>query len=106
MKQGYSEVFIADTGTAVAALAVGWHMADPPRQAKYLEAMQKYHLFVTEGCKTAPTNPPVGTAECPPTGTGWVHTSGKDKGALGDGWYLLRRKHSTCHANPSVYRCL
>lgn len=21
-------------------------------------------------------------------GTGWVHTSGKDKGAVGDGWYM------------------
>jgi hypothetical protein len=85
---GYHEVFIADTGTAVAALAVGWHMAEPARQEKYLAAMHKYHLFVTEGCKTAPTNPPVDpTGECPPNGTGWVHTDGKDKGALGDGWY-------------------
>lgn len=64
---GYREVFIADTGTAVAALAVGWHMAEAPRKDKYLAAMQKYHLFVTEGCKVAPTNPPVDpTGECPP----------------------------------------
>ena len=47
----------------------------------------RYRLFVTEGCKTAPTNPPVGTSECPPKGTGWVHMDGPDKGALGDGWY-------------------
>ena len=38
---GYKQVFIADTGTAVAALALGWHVAEPPRKAKYLEAMQK-----------------------------------------------------------------
>lgn len=64
---GYHEVFIADTGTAVAALAVGWHMADTQRKEKYLDAMQKYHLFVTEGCIKAPTNPPVDpTGACPP----------------------------------------
>jgi hypothetical protein len=64
---GYHEVFIADTGTAVAALAVGWHIADAPRKDKYLDAMQKYHLFVTEGCTKAPTNPPVDpSGACPP----------------------------------------
>ena len=39
---GYEEIFIADTGTAVAALAVGYHLASAERQAMYLTAMQKY----------------------------------------------------------------
>ena len=98
---GYREVFIADTGTAVAALAVGYHMATPgsARRTKYISAMQKYKLFVTEGCITAPTNPDVGTTVCPPSGEGWVHTNGVNKGALGDGWCESRMHGRQSHAD-------
>jgi hypothetical protein len=78
---GYEEVYIADTGTAVAALAL-CHNIRPT--AAYAAALASYTLFVTEGCKTAPTTPHVGTTQCPPTGRGWVNPDG----SLGDGYFL------------------
>jgi hypothetical protein len=73
----------------VAALAVGYHLARAERQVTYLAAMEKYFLFVTEGCDKPPTNPAkAGATSCPPKGSGWVIESGKNKGALGDGWYM------------------
>jgi len=85
---GYREVFIADTGTAVAALALCQSLqADTSKAQGYLKAMTLYAKFVTGGCKQPPTKPEVGPG-CPPdTQQGWVIGSGPDKGALGDGWY-------------------
>jgi len=60
---------------------------DAAKRQHYLDVLARYALFVTEGCITAPTNPNVGTAACPPHGLGWVIPNGKDKGAVGDGWY-------------------
>ena len=86
---GYREIFIADTGTAVAALAVGYHLAAADRQLKYLSAMEKYALFVNEGCDKPPTNPAKAAAtSCPPKGRGWVIDTGAAMGAIGDGWYM------------------
>lgn len=84
---GYSQVYIADTGTAVAALAVCHSLADPARQATYEAALAKFTLFVTEGCSAPPPKPDVYSTACPPKGTGWVIAGGKDAGALGDGYY-------------------
>ena len=75
---GYKEVYIADTGTAVAALAVCHSLAPKPA---YENALAKYTLFVTEGCKTAPPTPNVYTNACPPKGRGWIN----EDGSLGDG---------------------
>ena len=92
---GYSEVYIADTGTAVVALAL-CHELEPnaAHAASYLRAMRRFALFVRLGCTLAPR---IGSAAasgaCPPKGQGWVigaGTPGADAsqaGALGDGWY-------------------
>ena len=90
---GYDQVYIADTGTAVVALAVCHELQpDASKAAKYALAMQRFALFVQHGCTAVP---PVESAkasgQCPPRGTGWIH--GEDsspaewRGALGDGWY-------------------
>jgi len=90
---GYREIFIADTGTAVAALALCATLQhDATAVAAYKAAMERYALFVTKGCTTPPTKPNVtgivGPAGCPDaSGEGWVITAGADTGALGDGWY-------------------
>jgi hypothetical protein len=92
---GYSEVYIADTGTAVVALALCHELeADAAHAASYLRAMRRFALFVRHGCTLAPR---IGSAAasgaCPPKGRGWVigaGTPGADAsqaGALGDGWY-------------------
>lgn len=87
------EVFIADTGTAVTALALCVKLQpDASKLVVYRKAMERYATFVTGGCSTPPTDPHVtnitGATGCPPIdGQGWVITNGVDKGALGDGWY-------------------
>ena len=88
---GYETIYIADTGTAVTVLVLGYHMStDAAQKASYLTALEKFSLFVTDGCKTVPTlnstSKPLGT-KCPPKGRGWVNTEGKDAGSLGDGYY-------------------
>lgn len=89
---GYREIFIADTGTAVTAFTVCVDLQpDVVKRERYLSAMTRYARFVTDGCKTPPTNPNVtsvtGPAGCPPKGQGWVIEAGVDAGGLGDGWY-------------------
>eukprot|EP00729_Bicosta_minor_P015444 gene15444-2058_t len=87
---GYSEIFIADTGTAVAALTL-CHSLQPAKakQAAYEAALRRYTLFVTKGCSTPPTKPAKANAtRCPPKGQGWVIPAPfPDAGALGDGYY-------------------
>ena len=80
-----------DTGSAVTALVLGYHMAaEAGRKATYALALQRYSRFVTGGCKSVPTlnstSTPLGK-RCPPAGQGWVSTEGKDAGSLGDGYY-------------------
>lgn len=87
---GYMTIYIADTGTAVTNLILGWHMSsDEEQKAVYVKALGRYARFVTGGCTTVPklnsTSKPLGT-KCPPKGTGWVNTKGKDAGSLGDGY--------------------
>jgi hypothetical protein len=87
---GYNQVYIADTGTAIAALALCHSLQpDADKKAGYEDAMEKFKLFVTTGCNTPPD---IGSAKtagvCPPVGKGWViDGEGPNKGALGDGWY-------------------
>ena len=87
---GMGEVYLADTGTAIAALTVCVGLqTDAAKKQRYLAAMQRYGNFVTAGCVTAPTHPDVGHGKkvgCPSKGEGWVIKSGPDAGALGGGW--------------------
>lgn len=88
---GYETIYIADTGTAVTNLVLGWHMSqDDEQKASYMDALERYARFVTSGCKKVPTlnstSTPMGT-KCPPTGRGWVNIEGDDAGSLGDGYY-------------------
>ena len=83
---GYSEIFIADTGTAVAALTL-CHDLQPleERKSTYGAALDRYARFVLDGCERGPALPAKANASaagCPAKGRGWV----RDDGALGDGW--------------------
>ena len=52
---GYNQVYIADTGTAIAALALCHSLQpDADKKAGYEDAMEKFKLFVTTGCNTPP----------------------------------------------------
>lgn len=82
---GYRDVYLADTGTAVVALSLGWHLAAdaPARRAAYEDALRRFALFVYEGCAEPPAGGAYG-AGCPPAnGTGWV----RPDGGIGDGYY-------------------
>ena len=82
---GYHDLYLADTGTAVVALALGWHLAadSPPRRAAYEGALRRFALFVYEGCQDAPAGGAYGQG-CPPANaTGWV----REDGGVGDGYY-------------------
>lgn len=85
---GYHQIYIADTGTAVTALALCTKLTNSTTQREtFLTAMEKFQNFVLDGCKEAPAGGAHGKG-CPPPGQGWVHRSGQDKGALGDGYYM------------------
>jgi len=108
---GYNEVFIADTGTAVAALALCHSLQpDADKAANYTSALEKYKLFVTKGCDTPP---PIGSAKvagvCPGKGKGWVlPKTDKNAGALGDGWYrdkLNSEPYTIATATGVVWLC-
>lgn len=75
------DIYIADTGTAVTALAVCWHLATPERQTAYLTAMRKYTLFVEHGINAAPP----GRGKLP--SSGWILSGKNSTGALADGYY-------------------
>ena len=74
-------IYFGDAGSATTALAIGYRFADKKRQALYLKAMERYARFVTQGCLTDPQGLGRRAAK------GWVIAQGKDKGALGCGYY-------------------
>ena len=76
-------LYLADTGTAVTALAVGYKLAleaAPARAPAYLQALTRFVTLVERGCKRGL----VGSAAASP---GWLISSGADSGALGCGYY-------------------
>ncbi len=74
-------IYFGDAGTAATALAVGHRFADKQRQARYLAAMERKARFVMHGCAEAPEG------RGRKASTGWVIQQGKDRGALGCGYY-------------------
>ena len=84
------EIYIADTGTGVTALAYAVHLADTEwRRARYRDVLERYAAWVLEGCDTAPGNTTngkfvIGTEPHP---QGWVFKTGPDAGSMGDGYW-------------------
>lgn len=74
-------IYFGDAGTAATALAIGYRFADEKRKARYLAAMKRKFRFVTEGCRKDPQG---GRRKATRT---WVISKGKDRGALGCGYY-------------------
>ncbi len=75
------ELYLADTGTALTAMALGYKLAQPERQERYLAAMERFARFVRFGC----SKDPQGRGRA--TTTTWLIDKGKDRGALGCGYY-------------------
>lgn len=73
--------YLADAGTASTTLAVCYRLADPGRQALYLNAMNRYARYIRDGC----LHDPQGKGRQP--SPGWVIASGDHRGALGCGYY-------------------
>ena len=74
-------IYIADAGSAATALALAYRLADSQRQVKYLDAMEKYVRFVTNGTSADPQGK--GRGVC----TGWIVKEGDNRGVLGCGYY-------------------
>jgi hypothetical protein len=74
-------ILLADTGTAVQALALGASLATGDRAARYIAALERYGRFVRHGC----ARPPPGCSACPPGATGFFASNG----SLGDGYWPI-----------------
>jgi hypothetical protein len=75
------QIYLADAGTASTALAVTSKRVEAERRKRYGEAMTRLAKFVREGCRDDPRSEGRGGSR------GWVIASGKDRGALGYGYY-------------------
>jgi hypothetical protein len=98
---GYEELYIADTGTAVTALALCYDLADGhhARRSAYMDAMLRFARFVQYGVNRTPQCEPIlpGHTSCSydgnqsQTSNGWIKgphaTPALDAGGLGDGYY-------------------
>ncbi len=72
---------LAAAGTAAAALARSYIYVDGQRRKDYLQALERYALFLQEGCASDPQG--MGRE-----GTqSWVIKDGADRGATGHGYY-------------------
>jgi hypothetical protein len=74
-------LYLADSGTAATALAVACRRGEGERRVAYLAALQRFAAFVHSGCRVDPQN------QKRQASTGWVLRDGKDRGALGCGYY-------------------
>ena len=96
---GYSDLFIADTGTAVTCLALCYDLAPPStkddisnRRDKYMSAMLKFAEFVVNGTDTTPRcdfSPGCdydGGGNNTETTATWL----VGDGSLGDGYYMKK----------------
>lgn len=100
---GYDELYLADTGTAVTALAVCHNVLvkTAPTDSRiklYMTALMRFDRFVRKGVNKTPQCTPVlphhATCDYDGNGTqtsnGWIHDASKpglDAGGVGDGYY-------------------
>ncbi|MBN2287698.1 MAG: hypothetical protein JXQ83_00100 [Candidatus Glassbacteria bacterium] len=80
---------LADIGSVMLAVGVLYPWGDDQRRARYLEVMEKYSLYVTEGCLEDPLI--LGRGNRP---QGWRVDSGPDRGAFGNGYWWMDRSEA------------
>jgi hypothetical protein len=83
------EIYIADTGTGVTALAYAVHAANTDwRRARYRDVLQRYASWVLEGSNEPPGKDTYGREiGSEPHPYSWVIPTGPDKGSMGDGYW-------------------
>ena len=88
---GYSQLYIADTGTAVTTLALCYDVVQDDRRQVYMDRLTSFDVFVRSGTAEPPlcTFKP-GCAYGNTTADGFLIDAGPDAGALGDGYYKGR----------------
>eukprot|EP00946_MAST-07B_sp_MAST-7B-sp1_P003928 g3928.t1 len=97
---GYSDLYIADTGTAVTCLALCYDLAGGSRRKAYMEAMLRFADFVANGTSTTPVCDFTPGCAYDAAGNesetcdGWIigddDADSDAVGALGDGYYMHR----------------
>ena len=88
---GYSELYIADTGTAVTCLALCYDLAtNNARKQQYMTAMLKFSEFVVNGTQSTPvcTFSPGCHYDSLGNNTETTNTWVLKDGSLGDGYYM------------------
>jgi hypothetical protein len=80
-QEAATEIDLGNAGLAAAALARGYVYAEGQRKKDYLQALERYSRFVTEGCKGDPQGKSRGGS------TGWILGEGENKGAVGFGYF-------------------
>ena len=80
-------VNMADIGSVLLAVGVISPWGDSGRQARYLEVMEKYSLYVIEGCLEDPLI--LGRGNQP---RGWRMTAGDDRGGFGNGYWWMDKR--------------
>jgi len=97
---------MADIGSVMLAVGVLCPWGDDQRRSRYLEVMEKYSLYVIEGCLEDPLI--LGRGNQP---RGWRKHSGPDKGAFANGYWWMDRSEevwdvSTTNAGLQFYSVL
>lgn len=98
----HRNLYLADTGTAVHALFKIFPYVDAARQAKYLDALRKFYLLISEGTDCDP----MGRGQEP--SPGWIVESGPDAGCFGVGYRkgrLERRPYTISTATAGAQAC-
>ena len=97
---------MADIGSVLFGVGVLCPWADDIRRARYLEVMEKYSLYVTEGCLEDPLILRRGYRP-----EGWRVVSGPDKGGIINGYWWMDKSEepwdiSTTNAGLQFYSIL
>lgn len=99
---GTTNLYLADTGTAVHALFKTYPHVDDDRKQKYLDTFRKFYLLIAEGTDGDPMDR--GQAPSP----GWILREGKDAGAFGVGYWkghLETRAYTVSTACAGAQAC-
>jgi len=97
-----SNLYLADTGTAIHALFKIFPHVDSVRQTKYLDTFKKFYRLIAEGTDCDP----MGRGQEP--SPGWIITDGQDAGAFGVGYRrgrLERRPYTVSTATAGAQAC-
>ena len=97
-----TNLYLADTGTAIHALFKTFPYLDATRQQKYLDTFEKFYRLIAEGTD----RDPMGRGQAP--SPGWIIREGSNSGAFGVGYrkgQLELRPYTVSTATAGAQAC-